>query len=163
MDLPVVRHTPVAGTAEDPAANRESVSEVEFHDFRNRVLRALRQFGSVGPMGEAPLQQSCIGPDWRVENDSPNFYVVDDMWNEQQMFAWVETAPECLTGELLAATVRLLNEVESGWAVSFALFRGGVSIGGVLLLRDRLMVAGEEFAECRWLSDVSAVCVGTAS
>ena len=71
------------------------VTRQEFYNFRNHVLRVLRVFGTAGPMGEVDLSVAEEDqPSFSSEIiDNPAFFVVDDMYNEQDRISIVECAP----------------------------------------------------------------------
>lgn len=160
MDLPVVPADPTVGNAEFLELPAESYSDRQFYTVRNRLLAVLRDFGTVGPMGDSFLDSDTF--DGPIECEEPDFYVVDDRWNATQMVIRVEVAPEFLAGDVLLRTARMLESFPS-WAITFALFRAGEFVGGVTVLADRVMVAGAAFESCSTLAQVASVCSALAS
>jgi hypothetical protein len=110
----------------------------DFYGFRNCVLNVLRAFGSAGPMGDVDLAaESEDGPVFigDVVHD-PEFFVVDDMYNEHDRISTVE----CDAGKITAGVMHeLLKMLEgfSGWQVSFSL-----GDSGILVFRDKVLKGG---------------------
>jgi hypothetical protein len=102
-----------------------------------------------------------LGP---LECAHPDFYVVDDGWNAEQMLVRVELTPELLSRELLVRTVEMLARFPD-WVVQYALFLDGDDrdLGGVQVLSDRLMVARSFLERCANLSEVAQTCSSLAS
>lgn len=155
--LPIVPYDPSVGSAEGLDLDPESYSDFAFFSFRNAILAALRPFGTVGQMGTSPLDDSPLPFNGPIECAEPDFFVVDDRWNEEQMLVCVELAPERLTLDVLESLVTMLAGYP-GWAVQFVVFRDGQGLGGVQLMSDRAMVAGDLFQGCSSLSDVARAC-----
>lgn len=157
-NLRIVPYDDSAGTAEGRGLAPETYSDFAFFEFRNAILAALRPFGTVGPMGASPLDGSPLPLNGPLECAEPDFYVVDDRWNEEQMLVSVEVPPERLSFEVLQAIVSMLA-TRPGWVVQFALFRDGDFLGGVQILSDCAMVGGDLLQGCTTLSDVARACV----
>jgi len=103
----------------------------EFYDFRNHVIRVLRRFGSAGPMGEVDLStddQSApkfLGP----AIDEPDYFVVDDMWNEHERLSVVECSPRHITADMLGALAEM-GAAFPGWWVKLKLGDSGLVVFG---------------------------------
>ena len=146
--MPVVHYT--AERIPDP--NPGELPWQIYHSVRNAVVRACREFGPTGPMGECPI---VVGPDdppgedWPAGDRPCVFYVIDDQLNyERYIYMEVEpTAP--VSAEWLARLVAVLREYP-GWGIGITNVREGY----VLLFADRIMVTGPAFAGCR---DAAAV------
>src|SRR6187402_3556811 len=91
MNIPVVPLDDQVGGAESLDLPPEAYSERKFYAFRNALLGALRPFGSVGPMGDSSPDEEPV--DAPIENVDPDFFFVEDRWNEFQMLVRVETSP----------------------------------------------------------------------
>lgn len=82
--------------AELPTGPPDDIPWRDFHRVRNRVLEAVRPFGSVGPMGAAPMSGDRDGPNldlWEREGgERPRYFVVSDQftWKFQRVetHAW---------------------------------------------------------------------------
>jgi hypothetical protein len=126
----------------------------DFYDFRNQVIRLLRIFGTAGPMGEVDLsaaeeEQPCFSSKI-VEN--PDFFVVDDMYNEHDKISMVECTPASLDAvviDSLAAMMRLYP----GWRVRFALGDSALVVSS-----DAVLVGGRRFWDCTSVVELSERC-----
>jgi hypothetical protein len=126
----------------------------EFYDFRNHVLRILRRFGSAGPCGEADLS---VGDDDApqfehgiVEN--PDFFVVDDMWNEHDRLSLVESEPKHITADVIQALAEMARGFP-GWRVVLKLGDCGLDVFG-----DKVLVGGRRFWDCNSVEDLASRC-----
>lgn len=123
----------------------------QYHTVRNALLEALRSIGKVGPMGVASITDAPDGPPdpWHVENDDPDFLVLDDMWNDWERFVKIELKrPVLLTDRVVWAVWTVLATYPS-WAVGIASEVGYLYISG-----GRASVKGSAFSRCRALGDV---------
>jgi len=126
----------------------------DFYHFRNQVIRLLRIFGTAGPMGEVDLSadeedQPCFSPEIIEE---PDYFVVDDMYNEHDKVSMVECTPariDAVVIESLAAMMRTFP----GWRVHFALGDSGVVISS-----DAVLVGGRRFWNCVSIVELSERC-----
>ena len=122
----------------------------EFHELRNQVLRVLRRYGTVGPMGEAPINDDPNGPDdsWPVESRRPDFFVVDDWPNTMERYIRVEPTYRLPSASVLEELAFLLRGRDR-WGIELALG------DGLLVITDQaLMVDGPRFRKCSSLEDV---------
>jgi hypothetical protein len=129
---------------------------MEFHDVRNRLLAVLRPFGTVGPMGEFSLQGDCdfledgdprLGP---VSHD-PDYFVVDDQYNDRDRWHRVESDSSNLKPELLHNLISMLRQT-NGWLVYFALGEGGLLVGA------QYIGCEGKFANCVSVEDIEILC-----
>jgi len=129
----------------------------EFYGVRNELLAVLRNYGSVGPMGEFLLEGDCdflqkgeagLGP---TESD-PTFFVVDDWYNEKDRFHRVEAEPQAIRPGLLRDVMAFLR-LREGWEVYFAVVKGGL-----LVSADAVQYEGNGFEGCESLEDVEDRC-----
>jgi hypothetical protein len=126
----------------------------DFYDFRNHVIRLIRVFGTAGPMGEVDLSaaeedQPCFSSEI-IEN--PDFFIVDDMYNEHDKISMVECAPASIDAvviESLAAMMRIFP----GWRVHLALGDSGLVVSS-----DAVLVGGRRFWDCGSVVEVSERC-----
>ena len=133
------------------------VSVEQFHRVRNAVLHVCRQFGTVGPVGEFQpssdedgIHKVAEGP---VEDADPDFYVVDDMWNEVDRYVRVEPSSNGTTPHLLRLMAQALSAYPR-WAVGF-----GFADGYLLVFAEKLMVKGQKFRDCHDFASVAAACM----
>jgi hypothetical protein len=125
----------------------------EFYDFRNHVVRVLSRFGSVGPAGEADLSgEDDDGPRFRGGVDSPDFFVVEDMWNEHDQLSIVECDVKLVNAELLHSIVIMASSFP-GWRVVMNVGDSGLRVYG-----DRVLVGGRRFWDCTTIEELGARC-----
>ena len=126
----------------------------EFYNFRNHVLRVLRVFGTAGPMGEVDL--SVVDEDEpsfssEIVKD-PEFFVVDDMYNEHDRILIVECAPANIDAVVIESLCAMMS-MFPGWRVSFSLDDSGMVVSS-----DAVLVGGRRFWDCTSLLEVSDRC-----
>ncbi len=103
-------------------------------------------------MGIARITRDAEGPPrpWPVEAPDPQFFVVDDMWNDWDRVINVETEyPELVTLRLLAALRSVLVDNHPEWAVGIAM-----ELGYILLTATKIQVGGEVLGSCRVAGDI---------
>jgi hypothetical protein len=134
---------------------REHVSWQRFHGFRNEILRGLRPYGSVGPMGEATITDDSEGPlsNWPVESMAPDFLVVDDQWQSDILETKVECGARRVTQEVLAQLLDVAGRWE-GCTIVVAIDENEYFVVGA----HRLLVQGPRFHGCQTAADVLAAC-----
>jgi len=156
-ELDGFRVVPFAKTEYEPAdkSGPPLFSWREYYCFRNELLRVLQPYGTVGPMGELP-----IFDDWETSNEAweagtrnPDFFVVDDMYNQYDRWNRVEASPWFVTTRLLHDLVALVQRWP-GWCVYLALTKGGLTV-----LEDRILYEGELFADARSVDELGEKCV----
>src|SRR4051794_39318807 len=98
----------------------------EYYRFRNALLRVLRHYGTVGPMGELPIRLtwSLSKSAWKAESQNPDFFVPDDMWNRWSRWNRVEASPTLVNANLLSDLVSMVRGFPD-WCVYLALTKGG--------------------------------------
>jgi hypothetical protein len=140
----------------DGDPNNSCVTWQEYHGFRNRILRALRNYGTVGPMGEARITEDETGPPepWSVECHDPDFFVVDDWYNDWSFWAKVETQARNVSLAVMESLVAVLREMPVNWAIGISIPRRGY----ILLFADRFMVDGPLLKGDSDLADVVLSC-----
>ncbi len=125
----------------------------EFYDFRNHVIRVLGGFGSVGPSGEADLS---AGDDDELEFERgarhPDFFVVDDMYNEHDQLSLVECDVKLVCAGLIHSMVEMACGFP-GWRVVMNMGDSGLRIYG-----DRVLVGGRRFWDCSTIEELGARC-----
>jgi hypothetical protein len=126
----------------------------DFYDFRNHVVRVLGRFGSVGPSGEADLSgEDDDRPRFRgggVRN--PDFFVVDDMYNENDRLSIVECDVKFVDAELIQSMVAMASSFP-GWRVVMNMGDSGLRVYG-----DRVLVGGRRFWGCSTIEEIGARC-----
>src|SRR5688572_15954753 len=110
IDVPVERLT---DRALERVTRHQPVPWQRYHRFRNDVLTALREFGTVGAMGEAPITDDADGPPrgWSVETDHPEFWVMDDQWDDEHL----GTKVECEARFMTLGSLQALLKVTTRW------------------------------------------------
>jgi len=126
----------------------------EFYNFRNQVLRVLRVFGTAGPMGEVDFSVAEEDqPSFSSEIvDNPAFFVVDDMYNEQDRISIVECAPTNIDAVVIESLCAMML-MFPGWQVSF-----GLGDSGLAVFSDAVLVGGRRFWDCTSVLDVYERC-----
>jgi len=126
----------------------------DFYNFRNHVLRVLRRFGSAGPMGEVDLSiDTEDAPSFRDDTvDDPDFFVVDDMYNEYNRLSIVECNPSHINANLLNSLSEMIRNFP-GWWVSFSL-----GDSGLFVTSETVLLGGRRFWDCRCLEEITDRC-----
>jgi hypothetical protein len=126
----------------------------QFYDFRNHVIRVLRVFGSAGPCGEVDLSASD-GEDLVFEEGvakNPDFFVVDDMWNEHDRLSIVECDPKHVKTELIESIGQMACEFP-GWRVVLRMGDCGLDVFG-----DKVIPGGRRFWDCGAVAELASRC-----
>jgi hypothetical protein len=126
----------------------------DFYNFRNHVLRVLRRFGSAGPIGEVDLSiDTDDEPSFSNESvNEPDFFVVDDMYNEHDRLSIVECNPSHITADLIGS----LSEMTRGfpdWWVSFSF-----GDSGLFVTSETALLGGRRFWDCRSVKEIGDRC-----
>jgi hypothetical protein len=129
----------------------------QFYDLRNSVLRVCHHFGTVGCAGDYQWNAEQEGPYLAeaeiVGDESPDFFVVDELWNPVDKYVKVEPDHSSLiTLELLSSLVEVLSDYPD-WAIGLYLENGCV-----LVFPEKLMVKGPRFETCFDVVSVAAAC-----
>lgn len=97
LSLPVIHFTEERIPDGEPGCR--VITWQQYHLARNAVLKVSRQHSTVGPMGEAPIVPGKDMPreGWIVENDSPDYYVTDDQYNDHERYIYMEPRPQRVT------------------------------------------------------------------
>jgi hypothetical protein len=156
---PVVRFddSTLPGSSELP----HDVRWQDYHGARNSALEALRAFGTVGPMGMASITSDGAGPPepWPVETINPQFFVVDDMWNDWDRVVKIEVEdPRLISLDALCALRAKLRQEHPGWTYVVAGIRGYVRITA-----DAIMVEDSELTGCASVGEVVRLLRGELS
>jgi hypothetical protein len=147
----------IAEESELTATNYEQPPQFtwkEYYDFRNHVVCVLRQYGSVGPTGLIDLRAS-EDDDLVFEHgdsDDPDYFVVDDMYNEHDRITLVESDTRHISVALIEALVGN-GEAFPGWRVQLSLGDAGLHVFG-----DKVVAAGRRFWDCTSVDEVAARC-----
>jgi hypothetical protein len=126
----------------------------EYYSFRNDVLRVLMFYGTVGPMGETPVLSDWEASEdaWQVGTLDPDFFVINDMWNEYDRWSPVDAAPGLVTAQLLRDLIAMVQRWP-GWRVHIGLEQGGLTV-----LSDRILYEGELFAGASSIEELGKRC-----
>jgi hypothetical protein len=126
----------------------------DFYNFRNHVLRVLRRFGSAGPIGEADLSiETGDEPSFSDETvNDPDFFVVDDMYNDHDRLSIVECNPSHITADLISSLSEMTRDFP-GWWVSFSL-----GDSGLFVTSKTVLLGGRRFWDCRSAQEIGDRC-----
>jgi hypothetical protein len=126
----------------------------EFYDFRNHVIRVLRRFGSAGPCGEADL--SVNDDDAPAFEEAvvrhPDFFVVDDMYNEHDRISLVESDPKHINAEVIVVLAEMASAFP-GWRVVLKLGDCGLDVFEV-----KVIAGGRRFWGCDTVEELASRC-----
>ena len=124
----------------------------EFHTVRNAIVRSLRPFGTVGPMGEAPITSGQEGPpdSWDVETDDPRYFVVDDQYNDTSRYHYVEVQhPEALSLPVLRSLWETIS-THPTWSIGIGIPQERY----IYLQFTHIWTRGAVFQSCRSLQSL---------
>jgi hypothetical protein len=126
----------------------------DFYDFRNHVLRVLRRFGSAGPIGEADLSiEADDEPSFSKETvKDPDFFVVDDIYNDHDRLSIVECNPAHINADLINSLSEMMRNFP-GWWVSFSLGDSGLFVSS-----EAVLLGGRRFWDCRSVQELGVRC-----
>ena len=137
---------------------RPSVRWQDYHSAQNSPLEVLRLFGTLGPMGMAKITADEVGPlqRWPVETLHPQFFVVDDMWNDRDRYVKVEVEDSRLIPlDVLHALRMILRQKHPDWEYILAGLRGYVRI-----TPDAFLVKDTELTGCGSVGEVVRLLSG---
>lgn len=125
----------------------------EYHEARNRIVRACLAHGTTGPMLECPLTADVEDPyglpGWPLGDEDAIYWVVDDQLNDERYVYVQITAPDGVTQAWLASVMDALQEMPF-WGVGISNIRRGY----VIVMANLLLVTGKPFKGC---DDVASV------
>lgn len=125
----------------------------DFYNFRNHVLRVLRLFGSAGPMGEADLSIEAGDEGFFKETvEDPDFFVVDDIYNDHDRLSIVECDPAHINSGLINSLTEMTGNFP-GWWVSFSLGDSGLFISS-----EAVLLGGRRFWDCKSVQELGVRC-----
>jgi hypothetical protein len=126
----------------------------DFYNFRNHVLRVLRRFGSAAPMGEVDLSiETDDEPTFSEETvNEPDFFVVDDMYDEHNRLSIVECSPSHITADLIRSLSEMARDFP-GWWISFSL-----GDSGLFVTSGTALLGGRRFWDCRSVQEIGDRC-----
>ena len=125
----------------------------QFYLFRNRTIRVLREYGSAGPMGEVDLSAEGDEPEFDSKVvEEPDFFVVDDRYNEHDRLSIVECDVKYITKGLIESLDQMAKEFP-GWWISFSLGDCGLRISA-----ETLLIGGRRFWDCTTVEQVANRC-----
>lgn len=110
----------------------------DFYNFRNHVLRVLRRFGSAGPSKET------------VED--PDFFVVEDIYNDHDRLSVVECNPVHINADLINSLSEMTRNFP-GWWVSFSLGDSGLFVSS-----ESVLLGGRRFWDCSSVRELGVRC-----
>lgn len=131
----------------------------EFYGFRNELLRVLQPYGTVGPMGEMTMLENWEASEeaWKSGTPNPDFFVVDDMYNEYDRWNRVEASASLVGKQLLNDLVFFIRRWP-GWCVYLAL-----GLRGLTVLGDRILHEGDLFAGASSIAELGERCESAKS
>jgi hypothetical protein len=132
----------------------------QYFGVRNALLARLREFGTVGPMGDTPIYPGERQPNdgWVVESSRPDYFVVDDQVTERCLHHHVEVQSSAfMTGKALSSLWGHIEEYPR-WSVGIA-----VPKLRYLFLRDSsIWFLAPGLASCSSLAEALALPVVVA-
>jgi hypothetical protein len=128
----------------------------EFHGIRNQLLATMRQFGTVGPMGEFSLEGDCHylergDPARGPTSRNPDYFVVDGQYSVLR-YQIIETKRQHIRPGLLVSLHNLMRNT-NGWVLRLSVEKNGLVIGG-----DRIGYEGDLFEGCENIADLELRC-----
>jgi hypothetical protein len=132
-----------------------------FHTVRNAIVRACREFGPTGPMGEIKLDPAVVDLDeqleedpdfWQPGDDTPRYLVGDRVIDNERFIHVTLNAPHAMNAVWLVAIVAALRE-HRGWAVEV----DNIPDSSLLIFGKRLLVKGRQLAACNDAAQVIEV------
>jgi len=145
----------------DGDQSNPTVTWQQYYNLRNCILSALRKFGKVGPMGECEITDAVKGPPmgtWHVESSNPDYFVIDDWYNNWAFYAKIEINGGKFDSEVVDSLILILKKMPPKWALGISFPQNGY----ILLYADRIMVDGPIFSHCKDYQDVLKSCSGLA-
>ena len=105
-------------------------------------------------MGEVDLSiDTEDAPSFRDDTvDDPDFFVVDDMYNEYNRLSIVECNPSHINANLLNSLSEMIRNFP-GWWVSFSL-----GDSGLFVTSETVLLGGRRFWDCRCLEEITDRC-----
>jgi hypothetical protein len=128
----------------------------EFHGVRNDLLNVLRNYGTVGPMGEFSLEDDCHflemdDPNRGPTVSKPTYSVVDGQYSRHRAHR-VEADSSALKRGLLRDVISMLRRWQT-WEIYFALTKGAI-----VVFHDHVEYDGDFFRDCRDIEELEARC-----
>jgi hypothetical protein len=130
----------------------------EYHTVRNALVRACREHGPTGPMGEVVISADVRDPYrqalddrefWQSGDPNPSYFIIDDQYNHDR-YCYAELhGDDPFTAEWLATVTKTLRE-HKGWGLGI----NHIPESYVLIFGRRLMVKGRRLARCRSAMEV---------
>jgi hypothetical protein len=159
LNWPQVRVVPFSVTEcpQSPRSGPPLFSWREFYSLRNALLLVLNRYGTTGPMAEVPILGTWELSEnaWKRGAHKPDFFVVDDMYNEWDRWHRIEASPSLVNDDLLSELVALLLSWPD-WCLYIAL-----TVGGLTVFRDRILYEGKTFDGSGSIADLAARCGST--
>jgi hypothetical protein len=108
-------------------------------------------------MGEMPILENWEASEsaWKMATANPDFFVVDDMWNQWSRWNRVQASPWRVSTALLVGVTQMLPRFPN-WCVYFALVEGGLTV-----FEDRILFEGALFAGSSSIEELSSRCHST--
>ena len=138
--LRIVRY--VGERIPDPLAAHSEVSWQEYHQVRNAVVRACRQYGPTGPLGECPITNSKTEPDviqWENGDPNPSYFVVDDQLNDER-YIYIEVLnPTTVSTDWIISLSAALR-AHPYWGVGVS----NIPEGYIIIFCNMILVQGDK-------------------
>jgi hypothetical protein len=132
-----------------------------YHTVRNAIVRACREFGPTGPMGEVRIDHKVADPHTQAEEDptfwkpgdsDPCYFLSTDQQGQERFIDAKLSGKDPLNAEWLAAVTKTLRE-HRGWALAIV----NIPDNQVLVFGKRLLVKGRQVGRCKTAADVVKV------
>ena len=155
FELPILKFASELSENEIAEEKPDVVSWQDFYTTRNLVLQVCRKFGSVGPMGECIITEEGDEPSdpWPVEDENPQFFVVEKWDHDGQRFIRVETDPPFITIHFLVDMIAMLSTLPDHWGVGVA-----IGDGYLMIFADKIMIEGPRLESCSDVRSLLDVC-----
>jgi hypothetical protein len=115
------------------------VTWADFRRCRNDIVRTLARFGSVGPSGVHDDNDDEIES---YSSGDAAFFVVEDMYGDEQRLHLIETDANRVTAPLLESLTQAVARSRH-WAVHVA-----IGDAGFYVFADRVLPCGRRFWDC---------------
>jgi hypothetical protein len=125
------------------------VTGAEFRRCRNDIVRALARFGSVGPTGVLDENDDEVES---YGNGDADFFVVDDMYNDEQRLHLIETLATRVIEPLLESLTQAVSH-SPHWAAHLA-----IGDAGLYVFADRVVPCGRRFWDCDSVGAIADRC-----
>lgn len=139
----------------DEKSEHQFISWQLYNQVRNDVVRFCRLFGEIGPMGEAVITNEIDGPnDWeRDASSDPDFFIVDDQYNDCERYVYVEPKSEKISEDWLLGLMGVLKRWP-GWGAGIGVDKEAY----ILIFAEKIMITGLMLEKCKSIDEIVKIC-----